>query len=137
MRVAIVNDMKLAVEALKRALQAAPGVDVAWIAENGLLALEACRRDTPDVVLMDLLMPVMDGVESTRRILAECATTVIVVTSTVDGNASRVFQAMGCGALDAVPTPTLGPSGRVLGAEPLLESLLRVAKLASPRTALP
>ncbi len=129
MRVAIVNDLRLAVEALKRTLRRAPDIELAWVAENGSEAVELCRRDLPDVVLMDLLMPVMDGVEATRRIMQESPCAVLVVTSTVEGNASKVFQAMGAGALDAVPTPAIGPGGHLDGSEPLLEKIARIGKL--------
>jgi len=134
MRVAIVNDLKLAVEALKRVLRGAPDVELAWVAENGAQAVEWCRRDVPDVVLMDLMMPVMDGVEATRRIMKETPCAILVVTATVEGHATKVFQAMGFGALDAVPTPTLGPGGKVAGAEALLAKLVRIGKLVGRGT---
>jgi two-component system, chemotaxis family, response regulator WspF len=132
-RVAIVNDIKLAVEALRRALRLAPDVELAWVAENGAEAVERCRRDLPDVVLMDLLMPVMDGVEATRRIMRDSPCAILVVTSTVEGHAAKVFQAMGAGALDAVPTPAMGPGGQIAGADPLLEKIARIGKLRGAR----
>jgi len=66
MRIGIVNDMRLAAEMLRRAVS--PGHEVAWIAGDGGAAVTACVRDTPDLILMDLIMPGMDGVEATRRI---------------------------------------------------------------------
>ena len=132
MRIAIVNDMRLAIEALRRVVMSVPGAEVAWIAEDGLQALEKCRDDRPDVVLMDLIMPVMDGVESTRRIMAECPCPIVVVTATVDGNASKVYDALGHGALDAVNTQTLGPQGDVGGAESLVRKIEMVRRMHRP-----
>ena len=129
MRIAIVNDMRLAIEALRRVVASVPDAEVAWIAEDGLQALEKCRADRPDVVLMDLIMPVMDGVESTRRIMAECPCPIVVVTATVDGNASKVYDALGHGALDAVNTPTLGPKGDVAGGETLVRKIEMVRRM--------
>lgn len=129
MRIAIVNDMRLAIEALRRVVASVPDASVAWIAEDGRQALEKCRADRPDVVLMDLIMPVMDGVESTRRIMAECPCPIVVVTATVDGNASKVYDALGHGALDAVNTPTLGPAGDVGGAEALVRKIEMVRRM--------
>ena len=129
MRVAIVNDMRMAVEALRRSLVSRPDWEIAWIAVNGAEAVEHCCQDRPDVVLMDLIMPVMDGVEATRRIMKEAPCAILVVTATVDGNISRVFDAMGAGALDAVNTPVLGAQGELAGAQALLAKLETIARL--------
>lgn len=129
MRIAIVNDMMLAVEALRRVIISMPGHEVAWVALNGEQAVEKCCTDKPDMLLMDLIMPVMDGVRATREIMARCPCPVLVVTATVEGNASKVFEAMGHGALDAVCTPTLGAAGNIEGAEALMEKMHIVARL--------
>ena len=124
MRIGIVNDMPLAVEALRRALAFEPTHRVLWVASNGAEAVEMCDAQTPDVVLMDLLMPVMDGVEATRRIMAASPCAIIVVTVDLEQNLSRVFEAMGCGAVDAVNTPALGVGDSLEAARPLLRKLL-------------
>lgn len=129
MRVAIVNDMVMACEALRRVLITAPGIEIAWVARDGAEAVEKCAQDTPDVILMDLIMPVMDGVQATARIMAETPCAILVVTATVDGNASKVFEAMGLGALDAVNTPTLGIDGATEGGQELLDKIVTVGKL--------
>jgi two-component system, chemotaxis family, response regulator WspF len=108
MRIGIVNDMPLAVEALRRALARAPEHQVVWVAGSGTEAVKRCREDTPDLLLMDLLMPEMDGVEATRQIMASTPCAILIVTSDVDRHVSRVFEAMGHGALDVVATPVLG-----------------------------
>jgi chemotaxis response regulator CheB len=106
MRIAIVNDMVMAVEAMRRLLITARGHELAWVARDGAEAVERCARDTPDLVLMDLIMPEMDGVEATRRIMARNPCAIVVVTASVNRNSSKVFEAMGAGALDAVKTPS-------------------------------
>jgi two-component system response regulator WspF len=130
-RAAIVNDLPLAVTALRRTLDAAPGIEVAWTAADGAQAVDKCARDVPDVILMDLIMPVMDGVEATRRIMRESPCAIVVVTATVSGNAGKVFEAMGHGALDAAATPVFGPDGEVRGGEELLKKIFTIAKLIS------
>lgn len=114
MRIGIVNDMPLAVEALRRAIIVDGRHTVAWIARDGAEAVEKCAADTPDLVLMDLIMPVMDGVEATRRIMEATPCAILVVTATVSGNATRVYEALGAGALDAVETPAMGQGAAML-----------------------
>ena len=55
-------------------------------------------------------MPVMDGVEATRRIMADTPCAILIVTATLEGNMSKVFEALGAGALDVVRTPALAGS---------------------------
>ncbi len=129
MRVAIVNDMRMAVEALRRIVVACPEHAIAWIARDGAEAAAKCAADTPDVILMDLIMPVMNGVEATREIMRHSPCAILVVTATVDGNIALVFEAMGHGALDAVNTPVLGPDGRLRGAEELRRKLALIGHL--------
>ncbi len=128
MRIAIVNDSALAREALRRVVTDG-GHSVAWSAIDGAEAVEACKRDLPDVVLMDLRMPVMNGVECTRRIMSETPTLILLVTATVDGNTSLVYEAMSAGALDAVNTPILGANEQIVGDNPLIEKIERIGKL--------
>lgn len=107
-RVAIVNDVRLAVEALRGIIARDPQLEVCWTALDGIEACERCAVDPPDIVLMDLVMPRMNGVEATRRIMQASPCLILVVTSTVQGHVDLVYEAMGNGALDAVVTPTVG-----------------------------
>lgn len=123
MRIAIVNDLLLATEAIRRVLATAPMHQLAWTARDGAEAVRRCAEDRPDLILMDLIMPVMDGVEATRRIMAATPCAILVVTATVDGNFGRVYDALGAGALDAVNTPTLIGPGGAAGAAALLAKI--------------
>ncbi|MFM2124103.1 MAG: hypothetical protein RL328_554 [Acidobacteriota bacterium] len=132
MRIGIVNDVPLAVEALRRVVTSLPEYQVAWIAKDGEEAVRACAIDTPDVVLMDLMMPRMDGVEATRRIMQESPCAILIVTATVAGHTSKVFDAMGWGALDAVDTPVLTLSGDPAGGRNLLAKIAILERLVRP-----
>ncbi|MEB3181124.1 MAG: chemotaxis response regulator protein-glutamate methylesterase [Nostocaceae cyanobacterium] len=134
MRIAIVNDMITAVETLRRVLMTVPEYQVAWIARDGVEAVNKCAQDTPDLILMDLVIPVMDGVEATRQIMQSSPCAILVVTASVGENASKVFAAMGYGALDAVNTPVLGVSGNPESAQALLNKIVTISKLIGKST---
>jgi two-component system response regulator WspF len=140
MKIAIVNDMPLAVEALRRALAFEPAHEVVWVAGNGAEAVLKCAQVTPDLILMDLIMPVMDGVEATRRIMAETPCAIVIVTVDRQQNVHRVFEAMGHGALDVVDTPAIGAGNAQEAAAPLLRKIMNIGWLIGdkgnrPRTA--
>lgn len=134
MKIAIVNDMPMAVEALRRALAFEPEHQVVWVARNGAEAVQLCAGNTPDLILMDLIMPVMDGVEATRRIMAETPCAIVIVTVDRQQNVHRVFEAMGHGALDVVDTPALGAGDAREAAAPLLRKILNIGWLIGEKT---
>lgn len=107
MRIAIVNDLPMAVEVLKGIINSVKEYEVAWVAINGAEAVEKTKLDKPDLILMDLIMPVMDGVESTKKIMECCKCPILIVTASVRLNSEKVFAALGYGALDAVRTPQM------------------------------
>jgi two-component system, chemotaxis family, response regulator WspF len=78
---------------------------------------------------MDLLMPVMDGVEATRRIMIASPCAILVVTADVSRNMSKVFAALGAGALDVVSTPTLTVGTRDASAAALLAKIRLIGVL--------
>jgi two-component system response regulator WspF len=129
MRIAIVNDAMMAVEAVRRVVIGSSGHQLAWVALDGEDAVARCAADTPDLILMDLIMPKLGGVEATRRIMANTPCAIVIVTANVDENSSKVFEAMGAGALDAVNTPVLESSTAADGAAALLAKIETIRKL--------
>ena len=129
MRIAIVNDLRLACEALRRAIVVGGRHQVAWTAAGGADAISLASRDRPDLILMDMIMPGIDGVEATRQIMLQSPCPILVVTSTVSGNITKVIDALSNGALDAVETPSIGPKGELLGSSRLLEKIARIEHL--------
>jgi len=102
-RVVIVDDQQLVRVGFQRILETEPGIEVVGEAEDGAQAIEVVRWRRPDVVLMDIQMPVMDGLEATRRILeptgeaaGDTAPRIIILTTfELD---EYVFEALRAGA---------------------------------------
>jgi two-component system response regulator WspF len=129
MRIAIVNDMPMAMEGLRRVIQESDRHEIAWLAWNGVEAVERCARDVPDLILMDLIMPEMNGIKATSLIMRSTPCPILIVTASINQNCSMVFEAMGEGALDAVNTPMLGVSGTGEGRDALLRKIEQIGIL--------
>jgi len=97
--VAVVDDQDLVRAGFALLLQSSPGIDVVGEARDGLEAITLCRRTAPDVVLMDVRMPHLDGLAATRTILADpqCAQTRVLVLTTFDDD-DLVLEALRSGA---------------------------------------
>lgn len=107
MRIGIVNDISMAVRVLSKFIHERTDHKVIWHAYNGKEAIEHSSKETPDLILMDLVMPVMDGVKATKIIMENNPCAILIVTSSIKTNLSLVYEAMGAGALDVVRTPTI------------------------------
>jgi len=96
-RVLLVDDEQLIRTGLRMILEAEDDLEVVGSAVDGLDALAAVDRLAPDVVLMDIRMPRMDGLEATRRILVGPSPSRVVVLTTFDLD-EHVFDALAAGA---------------------------------------
>ncbi len=97
-RVAVVDDHGVLRDGLAGLIAAQPDLTLIATATNGLEAIEMCRAASPDVVLMDLEMPVMDGIDATRAILAEAPETVVLVLTSFSDR-RRITGALDAGAV--------------------------------------
>ena len=97
-RVLLADDQRLMREGLRTLLELEPGLVVAGEAGNGAEALARYAELRPDVVLMDVRMPVLDGVEATRRLCAEFPGARVIILTTFDDD-EYVFEGLRAGAL--------------------------------------
>jgi len=95
--VLIADDQALVRVGLRKILEVEPGLEVAGEAEHGEQAVFEARRLRPDLVLMDVRMPVLDGIEATRRIVAALPATRILILTTF-GLDTYVYEALHAGA---------------------------------------
>ncbi len=100
--VLVVDDHEVFSEALALLLEQQPDVRLLGAAQDAARALEICRAEAPDVVLMDIDMPEMDGVEATRRVREICPEAKVVVVTGLDDPAV-VANALAAGACGYVP----------------------------------
>lgn len=119
LKILLVDDQSLFREALRTLLGLQPDFEIVAEAENGERALALAKVHRPDVVLMDLRMPVMGGVEATRRIAQVCPAARVVVLTTFEED-EEVFEALRAGAL--------GFLLKACSAEKLCESVRAAAK---------
>jgi DNA-binding NarL/FixJ family response regulator len=96
-RVVIADDQRVVRDGLTMIVGLIDGVDVVGTAGDGLEAVQSAEREHPDVVLMDLRMPGMDGADATRRIRAAMPTTQVLVLTTYADDES-LFHALQAGA---------------------------------------
>jgi DNA-binding NarL/FixJ family response regulator len=122
--VLIVDDQGLVRVGLRKILESEPETEVVGEAEDGEDAVAAARRLRPDVVLMDIRMPVLDGIEATRRIVRERPATRVLMLTTF-GLDTYVYEALRAGASgfmlkDAPPEEIAAAVRIVAGGDALL-----------------
>ncbi len=105
-RVLVVEDSLTVRRRLCEVLGADPDIDVVGEADNGKSAIELCREIRPDIVTLDMMLPVMSGLAATEYIMAYCPTPILIVSaSTNRGELFRTYDALAAGAVDALDKP--------------------------------
>lgn len=123
-RVLVVEDSPLMCKVLTNILNPDPHILVAGIANNGKEAVEIVSRLKPDIITMDIHMPVMDGYEATKRIMAFNPTPILVVSSSVfKVGMEKVFKAISYGALDVIDKSELEIVGDEKSGEVLIQKI--------------
>jgi two-component system, LytTR family, response regulator len=135
----IVDDEPIARQVLREELESIPGVEIVGEADNGAAALEEIQRHRPDLVLLDLQMPRMGGLDVVRNLQHGTHMPVIVIVTAYDSFAIQAFEA---GAIDYLLKPVgqqrlaraVERARRVSGKE-AVEKLAQLQEIAGPASA--
>ncbi len=104
-KVLIVDDAAFMVKAVSEILESDPDMEVVGSAKNGLEGLEKIKELHPDVITLDIDMPIMDGIKAIRHIMIESPVPVVVLSS-LFADGSITFEALRLGVVDFVPKPS-------------------------------
>jgi two-component system chemotaxis response regulator CheB len=103
LRVLVVEDSLTVRKHISATLSADPGIEVVGEAEDGRRAIELCLQHRPDVITMDMMLPVMSGLAATEYIMAHCPTPILVVSSSINrGELFKTYDALAAGAVDVI-----------------------------------
>ncbi len=106
LRVLVIEDSLTVRRRLCETLAADAGIEVVGEAEDGRRAIELCQSLRPDVMTMDMMLPVMTGLAATEYIMAHCPTPILVVSSSINrGELFRTYDALAAGAVDVLEKP--------------------------------
>jgi two-component system chemotaxis response regulator CheB len=126
-RVLVVDDSAVIRQIVSDLINETPGMTVCGTAANGQLALECLDKVNPDVITLDVQMPVMNGLDTLDAILTRRAMPVIMVSSLTKLGANITFDALERGALDYVAKPDYGVNAKVAMREELLRKIRSAA----------
>jgi len=132
-RVMIVDDSATVRQVLSGVLSAAPDIEVIGTAPDPLFALDKMQRDWPDVVVLDVEMPRMDGITFLRKLMAEHPTPVVICSTLTEKGAETTLQALSAGAVGIVSKPRLGLKQFLVDSSDELISQVRAAAQACVR----
>lgn len=109
LRVLVVEDSLTVRKHLCAVLAADPGIDVVGEAEDGRQAIELCQALRPDVITLDMMLPVMSGLAATEYIMAYCPTPILVVSASVNrGELFKTYEALAAGAVEVMDKSRAG-----------------------------
>ncbi|AVS78596.1 chemotaxis response regulator protein-glutamate methylesterase [Paracidovorax avenae] len=132
-QVIVVDDSAVVRQVLTGLLGEAPGIEVLYAAADPLLAMERMKHQWPDVILLDVEMPRMDGITFLRKIMAERPTPVVICSTLTEKGARTTMEALAAGAVAIVTKPRLGLKSFLTESADELVATVRAAARANVR----
>ncbi|MBL8268462.1 MAG: chemotaxis response regulator protein-glutamate methylesterase [Steroidobacter sp.] len=130
-QVMIVDDSAVVRQALTEVLNADPGIEVMCAVADPLLAMERMKTRWPQVIVLDVEMPRMDGLTFLRKIMAERPTPVVICSTLTEAGAATTLEALSAGAVSIVTKPKLGLRRFIEDASSDLASVVKAASHAN------
>ncbi|URI11717.1 chemotaxis response regulator protein-glutamate methylesterase [Aquincola tertiaricarbonis] len=132
-KVLVVDDSAVVRQVLTGLLAEAPGIEVIAACADPVLAQERMRQQWPDVIVLDVEMPRMDGITFLRKIMDERPTPVVICSTLTEKGAKTTLEALAAGAVSIVTKPKLGLKQFLADAAQELVSTVRAAAQANVR----
>ncbi|MBM0105650.1 chemotaxis response regulator protein-glutamate methylesterase [Steroidobacter sp. S1-65] len=130
-QVLIVDDSAVVRQTLTEALNADPGIEVLCAVADPILAMERMKTRWPEVIVLDVEMPRMDGLTFLRKIMSERPTPVVICSTLTEAGAATTLEALAAGAVSIVTKPKLGLRRFIEDASADLASAVKAASLAN------
>ena len=134
-KVLLVEDSPVAINIYEKMLNSSPHIEVIGKASNGKEGIDAVYKLKPDVICTDLQMPVMDGVEFTKQVMAYCPTPVLILSNNVQkDDVENIYEVMKAGAVDvmAKPRTALGNNSDSMENELVIKIRVLATKKVTP-----
>ena len=132
-RVLIVDDSRFICKRIQEILEEESGFRVIGTAANGKEAIQMAKQLEPDVITMDVEMPVMDGISAVKKIMAKCPTAILMFSAATHRGAQATLEALNAGAIDFLPKQLDQIDGDRDEAKRLLRRRIRIVALQAKR----
>ncbi|MBI6619372.1 chemotaxis response regulator protein-glutamate methylesterase [Pseudomonas corrugata] len=131
--VLLVDDSAVVRQVLLAILNDTPDINVIGAASDPIFAMDKLAKEWPDVIVLDVEMPRMDGITFLKKIMSERPTPVVICSSLTPKGAETTLQAMAAGAVEIITKPTSGLKNFLLDSAPELVSAIRAAAQVNVR----
>lgn len=132
-RVLIVDDSAFICKRIREILEQEPGFKVVGVASNGKEAIIMAAQLEPDVITMDVEMPIMDGISAVKQIMRDCPTGILMFSAATHTGAKATLDALNAGAIDFLPKQLDEIDANREMAKQLLRSRVRIVSLQTKR----
>ncbi len=136
-KVLIVDDSAVVRQVLSAALAEDPSIEVIGAASDPVFAMERMRAQWPDVIVLDVEMPRMDGITFLKKIMAERPTPVVICSTLTEKGAATTMQALEAGAFSIIAKPKMGLKQFLQDSSDDLISAVKAASHANARKLVP
>lgn len=130
-RVLLVDDSAVVRQVLMAILEQTPDIEVMGAASDPIFAIDKLAREWPDVIVLDVEMPRMDGITFLKKIMSERPTPVVICSSLTEKGAETTLQALSAGAVDIITKPQMGLKNFLLESSAMLVAAIRAAANAN------